>query len=88
MPDPALSTNKHNIHLEACMHYDGSPIYTPNMQVSCLGSSMKGGDSHEGDDGGAVGVGNDTPLPIPHPRHGVCIHLGNDQWHSLCHPEG
>ncbi len=47
------------------------------LNVHYLGSSMKGGDSHEGDDGGAVGVGNDTPLPIPHTLHSFWVHLRN-----------
>mmetsp|Transcript_26181 Transcript_26181/g.46566 ORF Transcript_26181/g.46566 Transcript_26181/m.46566 type:complete len:333 (+) Transcript_26181:63-1061(+) len=46
-------------------------------------------DGHEGDDGGAVGVGNDATLPLTvlHPRHRVWVDLRNHQRHPLCHPK-
>ena len=51
------------------------------------GSSVQGRDSHQSDDGGAVGVCDDTPLTRLHALHGLRIDFWDDQWNALLHTE-
>mmetsp|Transcript_1749 Transcript_1749/g.3013 ORF Transcript_1749/g.3013 Transcript_1749/m.3013 type:complete len:355 (+) Transcript_1749:380-1444(+) len=56
------------------------------------GLLVDGGDGHEGDDGGAVGVGDDgtllaLALAPAHVRHGLRVHLRDHQRHALRHAE-
>lgn len=51
-------------------------------------SLVDGSGGHEGNDSGAVGVGDDAALPSLQTANVLWVHLRNDQWHSLCHPEG
>ena len=52
------------------------------------GCSVDGRDCHEGNDGGAVGVGNDAAFARLVPIQVVCIDLWDDQGNALCHPKG
>mmetsp|Transcript_10224 Transcript_10224/g.21896 ORF Transcript_10224/g.21896 Transcript_10224/m.21896 type:complete len:289 (-) Transcript_10224:43-909(-) len=52
-------------------------------------NAVQGGDGHEGNDGGAVGVCDDgSPLAQLDVGHGLGVHLGNHQGDTLGHAEG
>lgn len=53
-----------------------------------LGGFVQGGHSHQGNDGGAVGVGNDAPLPISHPLHSFWVDFGDNKGDTISHSEG
>ena len=68
----------------------GSRAYLVSADDHALdaNSLVDGSSGHEGDDGGAVGVGDDAALPSLQTANVFWVDLRNDQWHSLCHPEG
>lgn len=51
---------------------------------------MEGSSGHEANDSRAIGISDERPLPRPdlHMRHGLRIHLRDDQRHRRVHPEG
>ena len=52
------------------------------------GCSVEWRDSHECDDCGAVGVGDDSTLAGLHALHRLWIDLRNHQWHAFLHSKG
>lgn len=67
-----------------------SCLVRANNHANHLRAPMQRCGSHQANDGGAIGVRNESPLSRPEPNtlHGFRVHLGYDQRHALDHPEG
>lgn len=88
MSTPGFTLQVHSLGSLLTCHAKEAYLVSADHHALDPGRPVQGGDGHEGDDGGAVGVGDDAPLARLHALHRLRVDLRDDQGHSFLHPEG